>query len=102
LFTTRRRAGEIAIRRTFGSSVIEILILINRTYVIDVALAIVIATPVTLYLTEEWLATFVYRIPTDYNVYLISGGLALIFAVSSVTTQAYRATCQNPTDALRE
>ncbi len=83
-YTTQRRMREIAIRKVYGASVKDIFILLNKSFVLWVAIAFVIACPVAYYGLQGWLSGFVIQTPLSIEVFLLVGILALI--ITLITT----------------
>jgi hypothetical protein len=101
LFTTRRRAKEMSIRKVLGARVISIVGLLSREFALLVALAFLIATPLAAWATYEWLQDFVYRTTLDWWIFALAGLGALAVALLTVSVQAVRAALVNPVVHLR-
>jgi putative ABC transport system permease protein len=48
-----------------------------------------------------WLQNFAYRIDIKWWVFALTGGLVLLIALLTVSTQAIKAALANPVEALR-
>ncbi|MFQ5772354.1 MAG: ABC transporter permease, partial [bacterium] len=66
-----------------------------------VLLANLIAWPVAWYAMNKWLENFAYRVSIQLWVFALAGGLALVIALITVSTQAIRAALANPVESLR-
>lgn len=100
-FTAERRNKEIGVRKVLGATVSQIVALLSRDFLKQVALGFLIAVPVSWYLMNGWLTDFAYRIEIGAGLLLVSGGLALAVAVLTVIWQAVRAATVNPVESLR-
>jgi putative ABC transport system permease protein len=100
-FSTRQRTKEIGIRKVLGASVAEVVGLLSREFVKLVLLANLVAWPIAYIIMRQWLQNFAYRIDISSWVFILSGGLALIIAMVTVSTQAIKAALANPVEALR-
>ena len=67
----------------------------------EVLLANVLAWPVAWLAMNTWLQNFAYRIEIGWWIFALAGGLALVIALLTVSTQAIRAALANPVDSLR-
>ena len=101
LSMNERRIKEIGIRKVNGATVKEILILLNKNFVRWVAMAFVLATPIAWYAMSGWLENFAYKTTLSWWIFLLSGILALVIALLTVTWQSWKAAAQNPVEALR-
>jgi putative ABC transport system permease protein len=100
-FITEQRTKEIGIRRVLGASIPEITLLLCREFTKWVLLANILAWPLAYYVMTHWLQNFAYRISIGPGIFLVSGVLALIVALITVSSHAIRAATANPVDALR-
>jgi putative ABC transport system permease protein len=63
--------------------------------------AILIATPLSWYLMNNWLKDFAYRINIEWWMFVAAGFGALFIALITVSFQAIRAAVMNPIKSLR-
>lgn len=101
LFSASRRAKEIGVRKVLGATVPGVSLLLSREFLLLVATAIVIASPLAWFLAVTWLRDFGYRAAMDGWVLVEAGGAALVLAVATVGFQAFRVASVNPVDVLR-
>jgi len=100
-FITRQRTREIGIRKVLGASVPGIAGLISRDFLLLVLVGNIIAWPLAYYFMNRWLQEFAYRIEIGWEVFILSGGLVLVTALLTVSTQAIRTALANPVEVLR-
>ena len=67
----------------------------------DTADGKVIAWPAAYYGMRRWLQDFAYRVEFGWWVFALAGGLALVIALLTVSTQAVKAALTNPVESLR-
>jgi putative ABC transport system permease protein len=101
IFSIDRRTKEIGIRRVAGAKSAEILILLNKEFIIWVLVAFIIATPVAWYTMNRWLQNFVYKTELSWWIFLLAGIIAFGIALITVSWQSWRAATRNPVEALR-
>jgi putative ABC transport system permease protein len=100
VFNARYRAKEIAIRKVNGSTIEEIMLLLNRNVLMQLGIAFVIAVPVAYIAVGKWLENFAYKTDIYWWVFLLGGLTVLLITVLTVSAQSYKAASRNPTKAL--
>jgi putative ABC transport system permease protein len=66
-----------------------------------VAIAILIAAPVSYFVMTAWLKDFAYRVNIGGDVFFIAGGTILLISLLTVSSQSVRAALADPVDSLR-
>jgi putative ABC transport system permease protein len=100
-FAAERRTKEIGVRKVLGASVTGIISLLSKQFTKLVLIANLIAWPVAYFAINAWLQNFSYRIDIGWWTFALAGGLALLIALLTVSTQAIKAAMANPVGALR-
>ncbi|UCC39732.1 MAG: ABC transporter permease [Candidatus Aminicenantes bacterium] len=100
-FTAEQRTKEIGIRKVLGASVSNVVLLLSREFTKWVMLANVIAWPFAYFAMNKWLQNFAYRIEVELWIFILSGLIALIIALLTISTKAVRAATADPVDSLR-
>lgn len=100
-FVMVHRAKEISIRKVLGASVTGLAMQLSTTFLKWVAIAFVIAAPITWWLTNAWLQNFAYRIPVRGWMFAVAAAVALGTALLTVGVLALRAAGANPVNNLR-
>jgi putative ABC transport system permease protein len=101
LFIAQRHRKEIGIRKVCGASVVNVTFRLIKGLILQVAIAIVIATPIVYIITKGFLSVFPYRIEPGILYFLSGGGVALLLLTMTVSWQTLRAAGSNPVDSLR-
>lgn len=100
-FMTERKAKEIGIRKVLGASVVSILKLVSVKFIVWTIAANVIAWPIGMYLTNQWLEGFAYRIDIQWSFFLYTLLTTLLIAGLTVSIKSVGAALSNPVDVLR-
>jgi putative ABC transport system permease protein len=100
-YATQRRVREIAIRKVYGASVKDLFILLNKSFVLWVAIAFVIACPVAYFGLHKWLGEFAVRTPLNVWVFLLVGAVALLVTLLTTGYQTWKAATANPVNTIK-
>jgi len=101
LYTAERRRKEVGIRKVLGSGVLRIIILLSKSYLILLGIAIVIAAPVAYMLNTAWLRFFASRISITPITLLESVGGLTVICFCIVGLQAWNVSRINPAKSLQ-
>lgn len=101
VFDSECRRKDIGIRKVFGASVMDIVIMFNKAYLKTLVICFVIAAPLAWYAVTRWLENFVFRTPMHWWVYLLSLVSVGAITVCTVTFQNWRAAKANPVDVIK-
>jgi putative ABC transport system permease protein len=100
-FSVERRVKEIGIRKVLGASIGNVVFLISKEFMWLIAIAFVIAIPLTYYLVSQWLQNFTDRISIGPLTFIIAGISVIVIAWLTVSFLSFKAAATNPTKALR-
>ncbi len=100
-FTVESRTKEIGIRKVLGASIASILQMLSKEFITLIGIALIISSPIAYYFIEEWLANFPYRITISWWHFAITGIIAFIFSILSMSYQALKAALMNPVKSLK-
>lgn len=99
-FIAEQRTREIGIRKVLGASVQGIVGLLSKDFLKLVTIAFIIAAPLSVWVMNQWLNDFTYRIHLAWWIVAIAGFLALIIALATVSFQAIKVAVANPMKSL--
>ena len=97
----RKRIREIGIRKVNGAQKWQIVLLLGKQLMVWVAIAVVIAFPVTWYITRLWLQNFATKISFSWWIIPLGGGVILLSALLTTSMMTLKAANRNPVDTLR-
>ncbi|HEX5154693.1 MAG TPA: ABC transporter permease [Parafilimonas sp.] len=100
-YNVLQRTKEIGIRKVFGASVKNIVFILSKDIMYLVLIAFIVAVPVIWLVMHSWLKQFAYRIGISWWILALSGVIAFIIALTTVSFQAIKAARTNPVKSLR-
>jgi putative ABC transport system permease protein len=100
-FMAVQRIKEVGIRKVLGASAGNIVYLFSREFIVLIAIAFVIASPLAWYFMHRWLQDYVYRINISWWIFGIGGAISIFIALATVSFQAIKAAIANPVKSLR-
>ncbi|MCX6271139.1 MAG: ABC transporter permease [Bacteroidetes bacterium] len=101
-YLIERRAREIGLRKINGASIAEIMMLLNRDFIRWVAVAFIVAIPVSWYILSRWLANFAYKTALSWWIFALAGLIAVGIALLTVSWKSWMAAGRNPVETIRE
>ena len=102
LFMAIDRAKEVAIRKVLGASVPQLLALLSGGFLKLIAIATLIAWPVSYWLLDTWLEDYAHKISVGLGLFVVPTLIVFIIAVLTIGFQTFRTAHTAPVEALRE
>ena len=100
-FMANQKTKEVAIRKTLGASVNQLVILFSKEFVVLVLIAFVIAAPLAWVAMNKWLQGFAYHVEMGWILFVIGIAFTLVISLGTVGYRALRAAMANPVDSLK-
>lgn len=100
-FTTTQKLKEIGIRKVMGASISNIMSLLSWQFLKLVAIASLIAIPLTWYGISTWLGNFAFRIGLQWDLFVVPVVILCVLALGTVSLQILRGARTNPAKILR-
>jgi putative ABC transport system permease protein len=97
----QRRRREVGVRKVLGATVLGLVGLLTRDFVVLVLAAFAVAAPVAWLAMSRWLDGFAYRVDLGVGVFALAGALVLVVALATIGYHALRAATSDPVEALR-
>ncbi len=101
-FIARQREKEIGIRKVLGASTLSIAYLLTRGYALPFVLAMVVALPLSIILSNEVLSEYAIRVHWQFTDYALGIGITLLSVMLTIGLQTYRSSISNPADIIRD
>jgi len=100
-FTAEKKIHEIGIRKVLGATVPRIVSLLSKEFIILIAIANVISWPLAYIVMDNFLREFPIRAPIGIDTFILTGLVAILFALTTTGIRALSAALANPADSLR-
>ena len=95
------RAREVGVRKVMGATEQSLLMLLSRDYIYLIGISLVLSVPITYYMMSQWLQSFEYRVTVGWDVFVMSGALSLLVALSTISYQAIKTAWTRPAETLK-
>jgi putative ABC transport system permease protein len=96
-----QRTKEIGIRKVLGAALRQILVLLAKDFVKLVALAAVLAMPVTWFVMNQWLASYAYHINITWWSLTLPVFAILVISIFVISYQTVKVAVTNPVKSLK-
>lgn len=100
-YMAEQRTKEIGIRKVLGASVSNIVSMLSKDFLKLVLLSFAIAAPIAWWGMNKWLEDFAFRVNIGWWIFFITGAIAILIALATVSFQAIKAAISNPVKSLR-
>lgn len=100
-YSASRRTKEIGIRKVFGESSWSLLSMLSLNVIKWVAIAGILAIPISFFATRSWLENYTNRINIDLILLALPVLLQVILALAATMLVSLKVSTRNPVEALR-
>lgn len=95
------RIQEVGIRKVLGASVKQVVLLLNRDFLLLVLAANIVAWPISWLIMKNWLQNFAFRSPIRLEAFLLSALVTFLLALATISFHTVRAAHVNPAKTLK-
>ncbi|MBS1557747.1 MAG: ABC transporter permease [Bacteroidetes bacterium] len=100
-YTAEQKIKEIGIRKVMGASVMQLMNMLSKDFLLLVLIAFAISVPVSYFFINRWLEGFAYRTEIGISVFALAGVASLLIAWLTVSVQSFKAANANPVMSLK-
>lgn len=100
-FTMEQSRKSVAVRKVLGASVFNIVMMMSRSFLKLVMLAMVVASPIAYFAATQWLDGFAYNVGFAWIVFLYAAFAALFVAFVTVSYHSIKTATSNPVNSLK-
>ena len=100
-YMAEQRTKEIGVRKVLGATVNNIVMMLSKDFLVLIVIATLVAFPFAWWAMNKWLEDFEYRVVVGWWIFAISGLLAILVALCTISFQAIKAALSNPVKSLR-
>jgi len=100
-FSAEQRLKEIGIRKVLGARVSTLVMLLSKSFLRLVFIALVVAMPIAYWIMQRWLHEFSARVHIGWPVFVVTAGTVMAIAFITISVQVVRAALANPVKILK-
>jgi len=101
LLTFYRKTKEISIRKVLGAGVPHLVFMLLKNFTVLILIAVVIATPITWWIMNDWLQNFSFRIDISPVVFVTAAVLLIGICWVTLSYLTIKTTQLNPAETLK-
>jgi ABC-type antimicrobial peptide transport system permease subunit len=99
--SVQKRIKEIGIRKVLGSSIVGIIGLFMKEFIVIAVVAAIVACPLAYLIIQKWLNGYAYRITVTVEPFIASIFLLTMLTALLITMQTIKTGMANPVKSLR-
>ncbi|WP_420576474.1 ABC transporter permease [Ekhidna sp.] len=101
VYTTERRVKEVGIRKVLGAGSTQLALLLSKSFLILLGIAILIAAPLSYFANKLWIANIPNQAPFGVGVVLLGSLIMLVLGLLTIGSQVFKVTKSNPVESLK-
>jgi putative ABC transport system permease protein len=101
MYATQVRVKEVGVRKVLGASVTQVVFLLSKSFMYLIGAAIVIGTPLSIYLGDLLMSNYAYQ--AGITVWLVLSGIAIVAGLGLIiiSSQTWYTAAANPVKSLK-
>lgn len=100
-FMALQRTKEVGVRKVLGASVLSIIGIFYKDFILLLIISSVIGIPIVYYSMNFWLENYAFRIDFPWMLSILSVFIVVAFALLTVGYQTYKVAILNPVNTLK-
>lgn len=100
-FVATQRTKEIAIRKVLGATTLELVKMLNGSFLMMVFIANLVAWPLAYLFVSKWLSGYAYRVEIGIWPFILAMLISMFITLLTVSIRSYRAAMSNTINALK-
>ena len=101
IYTAKNRSKEVSIRRVMGANVWQVILVMSKSFIWLLLLAVCIGLPLGFFAGEKFLQQYAFRISIGAGILISSAAGLLLLGGITITWQTLRTALSNPVKSLR-
>jgi putative ABC transport system permease protein len=101
-FSVEKKARDLTIRRVFGASFRDIILLAITEMIRRIGISVMVAIPISIFVLEKWLRSFAYRTDLSWWFILLGGVIGICITVTATMIGIWRSLRQQPRKVLNQ
>jgi putative ABC transport system permease protein len=101
MYATQIRVKEVGVRKVMGATNWQVVLLLSKSFMILIGIAVIIGTPVSIFLGDQFLNLYAYKL--NISVWVVLAGVSLIGSLGLliISSQTWSTAAENPVKSLK-
>jgi len=99
-FSVEKKARDLTIRRVFGASYENIIILANKEMIRRIGVSVLIAIPISIFVLEKWLRSFAYRTDLSWWFFFLGSLIGICITIAATMIGIWKSLRKDTVEAL--
>jgi putative ABC transport system permease protein len=101
MYASQTRVKEIGVRKVMGASISDITVLLSRSFLWMIGIAVAIGTPLSFFLGGLFLDNYAYKVEITVGLVLFGISIIILLGMITIGSQTVKAAVSNPVKSLK-
>ncbi len=101
-YQVEQRTKEFSIRKVLGATFSHVMVLVSKSFLVLVTIALIVSVPLAWYIMNDWLQKFAYRVQVNGTTFVLAALGAISLSAIIIFSQVLKTSKANLVESLRD